>query len=330
MNRSELLINWIARQFPGEAPDIQPASADASFRRYFRASSAGKTRIIMDAPPEHEDCRPFIAVAKLFGEAGVNVPKVLAQDLEQGFLLLTDLGNSTYLAELTEESADPLYRDAIDALVKIQLASRPGVLPGYDEALLMREMRLFPDWYVAKHIETKLSPSQAETLESVFNLILKNNLAQGKVYVHRDYHSRNLMVDVDNPGILDFQDAVYGPVTYDLASLFKDAYIRWDEERVLDWAIRYWEQAKKAGLPVAQNFADFYRDFEWMGAQRHIKVLGIFARLFHRDSKDGYLKDMPLVMDYLRKACHRYGELHPLLKLLDTLENRTAQAGYSF
>jgi aminoglycoside/choline kinase family phosphotransferase len=284
----------------------------------------------MDAPPEHEDCRPFVAVAKLFGEAGVNVPVVMAQNLKQGFLLLTDLGNATYLGELTEDSASPLYHDAIDALIKIQLTSRPGMLPDYDEALLMREMQLFPDWYVAKHIGVTLSASQVEVLEATFHLILKNNLAQGKVYVHRDYHSRNLMVDTPNPGILDFQDAVFGPVTYDLASLFKDAYLRWDEERVLDWTIHYWEKAKKAGLPVAQNFADFYRDFEWMGAQRHIKVLGIFARLFHRDGKDGYLKDMPLVMEYLRKTCERYGELRPLLKLLDTLENRAAQLGYSF
>jgi len=305
---------------------LAPASADASFRSYFRASVGDKTFIVMDAPPEHEDCRPYIEVAHLFGGGGVHVPRVLAQNLEQGFLLLTDLGNTTYLAAINETNADALYLDAIDALIQIQLASRPGVLPEYDEALLTRELRLFPDWYVSKHLQAELTPAQAEVLESVFSAILRNNLAQGRVYVHRDYHSRNLMVSDPNPGILDFQDAVYGPVTYDLVSLFKDAYIAWDEESVLDWTIRYWEKARKAGLPVAADFADFYRDFEWMGAQRHIKVLGIFARLYHRDGKDGYLKDMPLVMTYLRKACGRYNALAPLLGLLDELEGK-AQTG---
>jgi hypothetical protein len=326
LNRLELLENWLRPQFPGESFVLAPASADASFRSYFRASVGDKTFIVMDAPPEHEDCRPYIEVAHLFGGGGVHVPRVLAQNLEQGFLLLTDLGNTTYLAAINETNADALYLDAIDALIQIQLASRPGVLPEYDEALLTRELRLFPDWYVSKHLQAELTPAQAEVLESVFSAILRNNLAQGRVYVHRDYHSRNLMVSDPNPGILDFQDAVYGPVTYDLVSLFKDAYIAWDEESVLDWTIRYWEKARKAGLPVAADFADFYRDFEWMGAQRHIKVLGIFARLYHRDGKDGYLKDMPLVMTYLRKACGRYNALAPLLGLLDELEGK-AQTG---
>jgi aminoglycoside/choline kinase family phosphotransferase len=330
LDRIELLQNWLRPQFPEAAPSIAPASADASFRRYFRVTAGERTFIAMDAPPAHEDCKPFIAVARLFGDAGVHVPTVLAQDLQQGFLLLTDLGSTTYLEALDESSADKLYRDAIDALIRIQLASRPGVLPDYDEALLTREMRLFPDWYVSKHLQSTLSASQNELLEAVFAAILRNNLAQGKVFVHRDYHSRNLMVTEPNPGILDFQDAAYGPVTYDLASLFKDAYISWDEERVLDWVIRYWEKAKKAGLPVSHDFAAFYRDFEWMGVQRHIKVLGIFARLFHRDGKAGYLNDMPLVMNYLRKACERYNELAPLRHLLDELEGKAAQAGYSF
>ncbi|OGV74082.1 MAG: aminoglycoside phosphotransferase, partial [Methylophilales bacterium RIFCSPHIGHO2_02_FULL_57_10] len=308
-----------------------PASADASFRRYFRATFAdGHTMIVMDAPPQHEDCGPFIRVAELFGEAGVQVPKVLAQNIEQGFLLLSDLGSTTYLAALDDASADRLYREANDALVKIQLASRPNVLPDYGEALLAREMRLFPEWYVGKHLGVTMTAAQQEVLEQAFALLNRNILAQGRVYVHRDYHSRNLMVCDNNPGILDFQDAVYGAITYDLVSLLKDAYIRWDEERVLDWAVRYWEKARKASLPVPADFGEFYRDFEWMGAQRHLKVLGIFARLYHRDGKEGYLKDMPLVMEYLRKACDRYRQLGPLLKLLDELENRQAQTGLTF
>ncbi|HEY3327002.1 MAG TPA: phosphotransferase [Novimethylophilus sp.] len=335
MQRLKQLELWLARQYPGQSFSLAPASADASFRRYFRITFAdGGTLVAMDAPPEHEDCRPFIHVAELFGAAGVHVPQVLAQDLDQGFLLLSDLGSTTYLSGLDEASADRLYRDAGAALVKIQQASRPGVLNDYDEALLTREMRLFPDWYVAKHLGATLTAAQQAVLEDAFILLNRNILAQPQVYVHRDYHSRNLMICDDgvgaNPGILDFQDAVYGAITYDLVSLLKDAYIRWEEERVLDWAVRYWEKARKAGLPVSLDFGEFYRDFEWMGVQRHIKVLGIFARLCHRDGKDGYLKDMPLVMEYLRKACERYIALKPLLRLLDELESRQVQTGLTF
>ncbi|HSD61956.1 MAG TPA: phosphotransferase [Burkholderiales bacterium] len=321
---------WLKSVLDGEPHQVAPASADASFRRYFRVRVGERSYIAMDAPPDKEDCRPYIHVAALFGAAGVHVPTVLEQDLERGFLLLTDLESTTYLQALNHDTAPGLYRDAIDALVKIQLASRPGELPEYDSALLMREMRLFPDWYLARHIKAALSPSQADALERVFEQVLHNNLAQPRVYVHRDYHSRNLMVTAPNPGILDFQDAVYGPITYDLVSLFKDAYVSWDEERVLDWVIRYWERAKRARLPVAADFYDFYRDFEWMGVQRHIKVLGIFARLCHRDGKEGYLKDMPLVMHYLRGACGRYQALHPMLKLLDEIEGTEARVGYTF
>ena len=331
MQRLEEIKQWLAQQYPGQTITTAPASADASFRRYFRATlENGETLIVMDAPPEHEDCKPFIHVAQLLGDAGVNVPKVLAQDLARGYLLLTDLGGTTYLSALNAGNADKLYRDAGTALVSIQLASRDQILPNYDEALLTREMQLLPDWYIAKHLGVELNDAQQQTLQSTFALLNRNILAQPKVYVHRDYHSRNLMVCDDNPGILDFQDAVYGPITYDLVSLLKDAYIQWEEPQILDWAIRYWEQARKAGLPVNADFGEFYRDFEWMGAQRHIKVLGIFARLYHRDGKDGYLKDMPLVMTYLRKACERYIELKPLLKLLDTLEKRQAQTGLTF
>lgn len=331
MKRLALLHDWLRAQFPRHSLNLEPASGDASFRRYFRVRLDGESRIVMDAPPQHEDCRPYLHVAQLFGACGVHVPRVLAQDLRLGALLLTDLGATTYLEALNADTADALYRDALEALIRIQLASREGELPAYDEALLTREMRLFPDWYVARRLGARLSPGQTAVLDSTFQQVLKNNLAQPRVYVHRDYHSRNLMVSAPNPGVLDFQDAVYGPITYDLASLFKDAYIAWEEERVLEWVIRYWERAKKAGLPVDPDFARFYLDFEWMGVQRHLKVLGIFARLYHRDGKEGYLKDLPRVMDYLRKACARYRELAPLLKLLDELEGKgTVTTGYTF
>jgi aminoglycoside/choline kinase family phosphotransferase len=321
---------WLTQVFAGEHFLILPASADASFRRYFRIDLDGQTYIAMDAPPQRENCEPFIHVDRLFAEAGVHVPKIIAQNLEMGFLLLSDLGTETYLSKLNEQTAAALYRDANEALVKIQLASRPNELPAYDEALLLREMRLFSEWYIPKHLGVALTPGQNEQLEGVYATVLRNVSRQPKVYVHRDYHSRNLMVSDPNPGILDFQDAVYGPITYDLASLYKDAYISWDEERVLDWTIRFWERAKKEALPVPADFGEFFRDFEWMGVQRHIKVLGIFARLYHRDGKDGYLKDMPLVMHYLRKACERYAPLAPMLKLLDELHGSEQQLGYTF
>ena len=330
MERLQALQAWAARQLGGDSLDIAPASADASFRRYFRVTAKGRDYIVMDAPPAHEDCRPFIAVARLFGAAGVHVPQVLAQDLDQGFLLLTDLGNTTYLSALNESTARELYLASNDALIRIQQASRPGVLPEYDRALLTRELMLFPEWYVAKHLGVAMKDEQKAILDTVFERILANNLAQPQVYVHRDWHSRNLMVSEPNPGILDFQDAVYGAITYDLASIYRDAYIQWDEEHQIDWVIRYWEKARAARLPVREDFGDFWRDFEWMGAQRHIKVLGIFARLYHRDGKDGYLKDMPLVMHYLRKVCERYDELKPLLFLLDGLEDREVKVGYTF
>ncbi len=330
MSRTQNLEAWLRAHLPGETFSLAPASEDASFRRYFRVTTSGGSRIVMDAPPEHEDCRPFVHIARLFRAAGVNVPEVLAEDIENGYLLLSDLGNTMYLQALNDHTAAKLYGDATQALVRIQLASRPGVLPEYDRELLLRELRLFPDWYVARHLGVELSKAQAQALATVFEAILANNLAQPRVYVHRDYHSRNLMVTEPNPGIIDFQDGVYGPVTYDLASLFKDAYIAWDEGRVIDWLVRYWEKARKAGVPVGADFGTFYRDFEWMGVQRHIKVLGIFARLFHRDGKDRYLHDMPLVMAYLRKTCERYNGLGAMLRLLDELDRRPPAVGYTF
>ncbi len=330
MKRFALLKNWISSQFPGISFTLEAASEDASFRRYFRVKFEDRSLIAMDAPPSHEDCRPFIQVSKLFYAAGAHVPRVLARNLELGFLLLDDLGTTTYLQILQDGNADRLYLDAIESLIKVQLASRADVLPDYDETLLLCEMCLFPDWYVAKHLRLGLNPAQMDVLNSMFKRVLQYVMAQPRVYVHRDYHSRNLILSDPNPGILDFQDAVYGPITYDVVSLFKDAYIIWDEERILDWAVRYWERAKKGSLPVATDFAGFYRDFEWMGVQRHLKVLGIFARLNYRDGKESYLKDLPLVMQYLRKACERYPDLRPLLKLLDELEGLQIKVGHIF
>jgi aminoglycoside/choline kinase family phosphotransferase len=341
--RDVLLRAWLDRLFPRQEIGVEPASADASFRRYFRVTLAsGETRIVMDAPPEREDCRPFLRVAALFGEAGVHVPEVHAQDLEQGFLLLSDLGRATYLEALDTASAPALYGDAGAALIAIQRSSRPGVLPDYDRALLARELALFPGWYVTRHLGTVLDSGQSAALADVFEALLANNLAQPRVFVHRDYHSRNLMAIGGansaanlakfpaNPGILDFQDAVYGPITYDLVSLYRDAYIAREEEQELDFVIRYWEAARRAGLPVDADFDDFYRDYEWMGAQRQLKVLGIFARLFYRDGKDAYLKDMPRVMACLRRTSRRYRALAPLARLLDRLEGREAQTVLSF
>lgn len=335
MERFRLLENWIRTQFPDKPFTLAPASADASFRRYFRVTFSDGTLIAMDAPPPQEDCAPFVHVAGLFAASGAHVPEILAQDLAQGFLLLSDLGSTTYLQALNgdADNTNRLYRDAVAALVKIQLASQANVLPDYDETLLLRELNLFPDWYLGRHLHVVPGATQKAELERIFQRIVQNNLAQPRVFVHRDYHSRNLMVTTPNPGIIDFQDAVYGPITYDLVSLFKDAYINWDEERILDWLIRYWEQARKFGLPVAGDFADFYRDFEWMGVQRHIKVLGIFSRLNYRDGKSDYLAHLPLVEEYLRKACERYRELHPLLTLLDewtVTKSPEAKVGYTF
>ena len=323
--RLDALRRWLAAQFKDPAFTLAPASADASFRRYFRARFAdGRSYIAMDAPPGKEDCRPFVYVAKLLRDAGVNAPEVHAQDPAQGFLLLSDLGTRTYLETLDEQNADALMRDAIDALLRWQLATRAGALPPYDEALLRREMALFPEWYVARHLGVKLSPPQRGDLEAIFARLATSALAQPAVYVHRDYMPRNLMVCEPNPGVLDFQDAVIGPITYDIASLLRDAFISWDEERVLDWCIRYWEAARRAALPVEADFAAFYRGFEWMGLQRHLKVLGIFARLTYRDGKARYLADTPRFVAYARGVARRYPELAPLVRLFDDIGARVA------
>jgi aminoglycoside/choline kinase family phosphotransferase len=323
--RLNTLRNWLEGLKPSWQLDLNtlaPASADASFRRYFRLESKNPdfgTLIVMDAPPAHEPIDSFIEVDLLLTEAGLNVPKILEKNVAQGFLLLNDLGNETYLSALNENTANELYQNATQAMVKMQLASKPGVLPNYDAALLQRELDLFPEWYLKKHLQIELTQTQEAQVQQAFELIIQNNLAQAKVYVHRDYHSRNLMVsEKNNPGVLDFQDAVYGPITYDSSSLWRDAYIAWPEERVIDWVIKFWEEGRKVGLPMPDDFGQFYRDFEWMGLQRHLKVLGIFARLFHRDGKDGYLKDIPLVLEYAIATANRYIELKPLARILES------------
>ncbi|AMP16598.1 aminoglycoside phosphotransferase family protein [Collimonas pratensis] len=341
--RQTQIVEWLTTlsDIPTLPATLRPASADASFRRYFRidtagpGTTAGGTLIVMDAPPPQEDVRPFIEIGALFGGIGLSVPAVLAQDVERGFLLLSDLGSTTYLQQLNSDSsienAHKLYMDAIDALVLLQTKSQPDVLPEYDRAFLLRELQIFPEWYIGKHLKATLSDQQSADLDKVFDAVLANNLAQPQVFIHRDYHSRNLMVLADgNPGVLDFQGALYGPISYDIVSLLRDVYIQWDEAQVLDWLIRYWERAKRAGLPVAPDIDSFYRDFEYMGLQRHLKILGLFARLHHRDGKEAYLRDIPLVMDYVRKTALRYRELIPLVRMLDKLEDKAVQVGYTF
>lgn len=319
--RIDALERWLASQLGGAAFSLAPASEDASFRRYFRATlEDGRTYVVMDAPPEREDCRPFVHVAALLREAGIHAPLVHAQHLAEGFLLLSDLGTRTYLAELSEATARELFADAVAALLRWQLATRPGTLPPYDEALLRREMALFPEWYIGRHLGVQLTSAQRATLMEIESLLVASALAQPAVYVHRDYMPRNLMVSEPNPGVLDFQDAVLGPITYDIVSLLRDAFISWDEERVLDCCARYWEDAKRAGLPVAADFGEFWRALEWMGLQRHLKVLGIFARIRYRDGKPKYLADTPRFVAYARAVAERYGALRPLARLLDEIE----------
>ncbi|TFW15016.1 aminoglycoside phosphotransferase [Massilia arenosa] len=332
------LSTWLATTGLVQVETRRPASADASFRRYFRLDvvpemreKLGATLVAMDAPPERENVPAFIHVDGLLRDAGVTVPAIVARDVDNGFLLLSDLGTTTYLQRLDIDNAPFMYSDAVDALIKFQLASQPGVLPEFDRAFVMRELNIFPEWYVERHLGVQLDDKQTATLQGVFDTIAANVLAQPQVYMHRDYHSRNLMwLDQGNPGVLDFQDAVYGPVTYDLASLLRDAYVQWDEEVVLDWVVRYWQRAKQVGLPVDPDIDNFYRDFEFMALQRHIKILGIFCRLNYRDNKPNYMGDLPTVLDYVRKTCNRYGALKPLLKLLDSIEARAPDVRYTF
>jgi len=329
--RLAALERWLAPQFEGVALRLTPASEDASFRRYFRARLAdGRSFVVMDAPPGKEDCAAFLRVAELLRGAGVHAPEVHASDLAQGFLVLSDLGTQTFLDVLDERNADALMRDATEALLRWQLATRTGALPPYDEPLLRREMGLFPDWYIARHVGATLSAAQQDALQEIIALLAGSALAQAQVYVHRDYMPRNLMLSEPNPGVLDFQDAVTGPISYDMVSLLRDAFLSWDEERVLDWAVRYWEKARKAALPVDPDFGEFWRGFEWMGLQRHLKVMGIFARLTYRDGKPKYVADTPRFVAYARAVATRYAPLTPLARLLDDLEGRAQKSGQPF
>jgi aminoglycoside/choline kinase family phosphotransferase len=338
--RAEVFRGWLAaiapahRLLPGT---VRLASVDASFRRYFRldtADPAAPTRIVMDAPPDKENSAPFVQVAQLMAGAGVLAPTVLEWDKPNGFLLLDDLGRQTMLDVIDPAKPDasrPLYDQAIDALIRWQLASKPDVLPPYDRALLERELALFPEWYIGRHRGIAVEGKLKERLERSFKLIVDSNLASPSVYVHRDFMPRNLMIGNGTAlGVLDFQDAVYGPVTYDIASLMRDAFLSWDEEFVLDITIRYWTAARKAGLPVDEDFGAFYRAVEWMGLQRHLKVAGIFARLTLRDGKPKYLADTPRFIAYIRATASRYMELTPLLRVIDEIEGTSAITGFAY
>ena len=387
--RASAFAQWLAvtaGPYRLQVDSVRPASADASFRRYFRidAAAGSGSYIIMDAPPAQEDCAPFVKVAALMLEAGVHAPRVLAWDAPQGFMLLSDLGAQTLLdligpAAAVDAIARPtqttyaLFMDALDALVRWQLASKPDVLPPYDDALLSRELALFPHWYVGKHRGLALDTGLQDKLDGLFLQIKASNLQSldgARVYVHRDFMPRNLMItlagssneqqvaapwtpersagppqastapapgergsavrEATSVGVLDFQDAVYGPITYDIASLMRDAFLSWEEDFVLDVTVRYWEKARKAGLPVGDDFGEFYRAVEWMGLQRHLKVLGIFARLTLRDGKPRYLADTPRFMKYARATCARYRQLGPLMVLLDEIEGNETRVGYTF
>ncbi|MFN3628830.1 MAG: aminoglycoside phosphotransferase family protein [Casimicrobiaceae bacterium] len=336
--RLDNLIEWLERQMPGRWVEIAPASADASFRRYFRLrASDGRTAVAMDAPPPKEDVRPFLRVNAILREAGLHAPAVEAKSVEAGFLLLEDLGRETYLEafrRLDPLAIDRLMRDAIAALVKLQqvpTASLGAAFPRYDAALLQRELELFPEWYVARHRGYRLSDDERNTIARTEALLVAFATAQPQVLVHRDFMPRNLMrCEEGNPGILDHQDAVIGPVSYDIASLLRDAFHSWDEAQVIDWTVRYWEAARKAALPVPADFGAFWRDVEWMGLQRHLKVLGIFARIHYRDGKPHYLADAPRFLGYVRATAARYEAFAPLGRLIDRIEGRESQVGYTF
>ena len=342
--RAESFTRWLAAVAPThrlQPATLRPASADASFRRYFRIDlQDGGSAIVMDAPPDKEDSRPFVQVAALMAEAGLHAPRILEWQAELGFMLLSDLGARTLLQVIdpalgaAAEEPLPRFKQAIDALIAWQLSSRPGVLPVYDEALLRRELSLFPDWYLGRHRGVTLEGSDAATFASAFDQIVKRNLASPRVFVHRDFMPRNLMVDDHDRsaplGVLDFQDAVHGPITYDIASLLRDAFVSWNEDLVIDVTVRYWQAARKAGLPVGDDFGAFYADVEWMGLQRHLKVAGIFARISLRDGKPRYLADTPRFIHYIRSTCDRYRALGPVLKVLDRIEGIEAAESYAF
>jgi len=327
--RLQQLSAWAAQVLARSDLVITPASADASFRRYFRVSAGTgatlQTWIIMDAPPEKEDAGPYIKIAQMLVEAGINAPRVSAQNINAGFLLLSDLGNRTYLTDLTQERrVDALYGDALSALVRMQThCQRVDELPAYDTALLRREMELFPEWFLATHLKLSMDDATRAGVESAFAFLIESALSQPRAFVHRDYHSRNLMIAGGatfgpNPGVLDFQDAVYGPITYDLVSLLRDCYVAWPLARVHGWVRDYRARAINAGLNVGSSETQLLRWFDLMGIQRHLKAIGIFARLWHRDGKSGYLNDIPRTLNYIRTVAPAYAELQPLAYLIET------------
>jgi len=332
--RYEALKVWVGLILSARHADIRPASADASFRRYFRVALAGESYIVMDAPPEREDTRPYVAIAQRFHALGLNVPRILEQDSENGFLLLSDLGDRLYLPRLGEATVERLYGDALGALIVLQTGTysenAAGFLPDYDEALLRREMELFRDWYLGRHLGRTLTRSQGRALDRAFETLIASARAQPQVWVHRDYHSRNLLVtDRNNPGIVDFQDAVLGPVTYDLVSLLRDCYIAWPRARVEDWVKGYRALALQSGIPVGEDDSRFLAWFDLMGVQRHLKAAGIFARLYHRDGKPGYLPDIPRTLGYVLEVAARYAETEPLATLLHELRLPEALAPHA-
>jgi N-acetylmuramate 1-kinase len=343
--RLDAVIDWLAASPVAGRRwcEIAAASEDASFRRYFRViDEAGDSAIVMDAPPALENVGHFLNVLDLLEGGGINVPRLLASDVAQGFLLLGDLGTQTYLSALQAlgegdaAARNALFHDAIDTLVRLQQIDATKAktkLGQYHAKLLRREIDLFPDWYLAKHVQLELSDGERNELERVYATLIASALAQPTVLVHRDYMPRNLMAlprGGTNPGVLDFQDAVTGPISYDVVCLMRDAFISWEEPQVIDWTVRYWERAKKAGLPVRADFSEFYREFEWMGLQRHLKVMGIFARINYRDGKPKYLADTPRFAKYVRGVAERYEVFAPMLRLFDRIENREAAMGYTF
>jgi aminoglycoside/choline kinase family phosphotransferase len=339
---------WLQSLIPAHRLDLttlRVASSDASFRRYFRLQRGDKTVIVMDAPPTQEDCRPFLHVTGLLARAGLRVPAILAQDLDQGFLLMSDLGNQTYYeaiqAGMDDVPLQKLYRSAIGALVDLQQADVTGLAP-YDVTRLLNELNVLPDWYARHHCQVELDETERAVLHKAFAILVNDNVKQPRVLVHRDFHSPNLMIGPEcsasegapagltTPGIIDYQDALHGPLTYDVASLVMDARTTWEEPQQLEWTIRYWEAARGAGIPVPADFADFHRAYEWMGLQRNLRILGVFARLSYRDNKHHYLDHLPRVSAYVRQVAGRYGEFRALLRLLDKLDNRQVVSGYTF
>ncbi|KPC50862.1 aminoglycoside phosphotransferase family protein [Amantichitinum ursilacus] len=324
-------MQWLATVTPAAPQTLTAGGSDASVRVYWRAHFANHSLIVMDADPQLFDSAPFLDIQQRLAQAGIRVPQVLAHDAALGLTLLEDLGDVLLASVLTDKaSARAWYNRAIDLLVKIQSKLQPAGLPDFDAHFLRRELEIGREWYLGKHLGVELQGAALATWERSCALIIAHSVSQPRVFMLRDYHSRNLMLKDDELAVIDFQDAVNGPVSYDIVSLLRDAYLAWDETFVLDLAIRYWEKARKAGIPVDEDFGEFYRAFEWQGLQRHLKVLGLFARLHHRDGKDRYLADIPRVLEYIRKVCVRYAELTPLYRVFMDAAGEKIETGYTF